>query len=294
MYSIKSLLTEVAGVDERAILSDRIFCSETTPEGTMRANSMKSPLNSFTFTLIREGSCKIRYNGEIVTLSKYDLYLYLPGLNIEIVEISPDYRGIILFIDNEMVLKNIFAHDIIKAVYFPAVHYREPKVALPPALFQRLDNMLQEIIHYLNSDNPFRVEASLLVFSLMLIELFHTLNIKSHKENSYTTSETYVIRFFQLLPLHFKDHAKIDFYAEKLQISKVYLSRIVKGVTGMTVMEHIQRTRLAEAERLLTQTPMAIKEIAYTLGFADHASFTKFFKRLKGMSPGEYRGGVDG
>lgn len=290
MYSIKSLLTEVAGVDESAILSESIYCSESSREGTLKANTMTHPLNSFTFTLIREGTCRVRYNNETITLSRHDLYIYLPGLNIEILEVSDDYKALILFIDNEMVLKNIFAHDIIKAVYFPAVHYREPKVSLPEPLFRRIEGMLYEILYYQKGDNVLKIEASLLVFSLILIELFHSLNIKKHTEQSYTTAETYVIRFLQLLPLHYKDKYNIDFYARELQISKVYLSKIVKGVTGLTVIEHLQRTRLAEAERLLSQTPMEIKEIAYTLGFADHASFTKFFKRLKGISPGKFRG----
>lgn len=44
-----------------------------------------------------------------------------------------------------------------------------------------------------------------------------------------------------------------------------------------------------EAERLLQHTSLNIKEIGYNLGFEDPSYFVKFFKRLAGSMPSEFR-----
>jgi AraC-like DNA-binding protein len=64
------------------------------------------------------------------------------------------------------------------------------------------------------------------------------------------------------------------------------------GKQGETVGAAILRLRLAHAARLLCthgNAPLPISNISYLSGFADHASFTRMFKRQYGMTPGEMR-----
>lgn len=289
MYSIKSLLTEVGGIDGKSILSEKIYCVETTRDLTLLTNYMNSPLNGFTFTIILEGECQVRYNGDLITLSRQDLFLYLPGLDIEVVYVSDNYKGICLFLDNDIVMKNIFAKDFLRAAYFPAVRYKEPKISLGDKVFIQVNKRFMEIISYLNSGNPLKIEASLLEFSLFLIDLFYLMDFAVNNNHGYSKAEEVVIKFLQLLPENFSKEANIDFYADFLNISKVYLSRVVKKTTGITVMEHIERARITESERLLQNTSLTVKEIAEKVGFSDHPSFTKFFRRYKTISPSLYR-----
>jgi len=74
-------------------------------------------------------------------------------------------------------------------------------------------------------------------------------------------------------------------------ITPVYLSRVVRQVTGPTVVDYINQMLLMEASFLLQTSPLSITQIADRLHFADTPSFSKFFSRLKGMSPKEYRKG---
>ena len=74
-----------------------------------------------------------------------------------------------------------------------------------------------------------------------------------------------------------------------LNITPVYLSRVVRQVTGRTVIDYINQMLLMEASFLLQTSPMSITQIADHLHFADTPSFSKFFSRLKGVSPKEYR-----
>ncbi|MBQ6254617.1 MAG: AraC family transcriptional regulator [Bacteroidales bacterium] len=92
-----------------------------------------------------------------------------------------------------------------------------------------------------------------------------------------------------MLPSHFAEHHDIPFYADQLHISTVYLSRVVRQVSGRTVVDYINQMLLMEASFLLQTSSMSITQIADRLNFADSPSLSKFFSRLKGLSPREYR-----
>jgi YesN/AraC family two-component response regulator len=46
---------------------------------------------------------------------------------------------------------------------------------------------------------------------------------------------------------------------------------------------------LLEAKRLLLHSTLSVKESGYTIGMKDPAYFTRWFKKLEGVSPGEFR-----
>ena len=95
--------------------------------------------------------------------------------------------------------------------------------------------------------------------------------------------------FKKLSSHNYKKHHDILFYANNLNISTTYLSRIVKNITGHTVHFHISELLCTEAKRLLDTTDMGIKEIADELGFSDQSVFGKFFVKATGVSPLKYR-----
>lgn len=108
-----------------------------------------------------------------------------------------------------------------------------------------------------------------------------TVNV-SHPVEIYRT-------FRKLLKTHCLKEHYIAFYASQLNVSTTYLSRIVRQVSGRTVNDHIAHMLTTEMRRMLDCTDMPIKQIADRLGFADQASFGKFFRKQLGVSPSAYR-----
>lgn len=96
-------------------------------------------------------------------------------------------------------------------------------------------------------------------------------------------------KFRKLLTAHYRQHHGIGFYADELNISTTYLSRIVKQTTGNTVRFLISELLCADARRLLVCTDLDIKEIASQLGFSDQSVFGKFFVKKTGLSPLKFR-----
>lgn len=86
-------------------------------------------------------------------------------------------------------------------------------------------------------------------------------------------------------------HGKHDVshYAELLNISSNYLSRIVSQIGGGTAIDMINRSVILQAKVLLKNSDMTIEYISEELNFPNSPYFCRFFRRETGMTPTEYR-----
>ena len=145
--------------------------------------------------------------------------------------------------------------------------------------------------YLLASDHPFRSENLRTTYGLFLLELT-AIQERTFLERRFPRRiEKLFFDFLRLVPVHFAEHHDIAFYASRLCISPRYLSQIVRDISGRTVIDYINQMLLLEASYLLLQTSLPIGEIAERLHFSETASFTRFFTRMKGTSPREYRKG---
>lgn len=80
-----------------------------------------------------------------------------------------------------------------------------------------------------------------------------------------------------------------SFFAEKLNITTSHLNDCVHAETGFSVTHWLQQAMALEAKRNLYYTSDNVKEIAYRLGFDDHAYFSRLFKKVAGLTPLAFR-----
>jgi AraC family transcriptional activator of pobA len=92
-----------------------------------------------------------------------------------------------------------------------------------------------------------------------------------------------------LIQQHFRTHRPASFYALQLGISPTHLNRVVRGMTGHGVHELITRKVADEAKRELVFTRATVQAIAFRLGFADPAYFSRFFLNQTGQPPRAWR-----
>lgn len=72
-------------------------------------------------------------------------------------------------------------------------------------------------------------------------------------------------------------------------LSTSYLSRLYKEQTGETILEYVNRKRIERVKMLLTETDETVEAIVSAVGYYDVSSFIRKFKRLVGVTPGEFR-----
>ena len=98
--------------------------------------------------------------------------------------------------------------------------------------------------------------------------------------------------FQRLVQKYASQERTVGFYARRLQLTPHYLCALVKKSSGRTVMRWVNEEVIREAKDLLGSRVLQTQEVARELGFPDHASFTKFFKRETGLTPQAFRAGV--
>lgn len=83
---------------------------------------------------------------------------------------------------------------------------------------------------------------------------------------------------------------KLDDLSEMLDLSRHHTSQLINEQFNMSFYEFINKHRIEEAKVLLAEHPdQSVKQIAFGSGFNNRGSFYKFFKRMEGITPSDYR-----
>ena len=81
----------------------------------------------------------------------------------------------------------------------------------------------------------------------------------------------------------------VQYCADKLCLSANYLGDLLKRETGLSALKHIQQKMLDVAKERVFNTQKSISEISYELGFPYPQHFSRWFKKMAGCTPNEYR-----
>lgn len=81
----------------------------------------------------------------------------------------------------------------------------------------------------------------------------------------------------------------IDLLSKHLDISKSYLSKLYKNVTGESVWSFVIQLRIAKAKEMLINTNSTNFEIAKSIGYTSEYHFSRAFKKNVGVSPSTYK-----
>jgi AraC family transcriptional activator of pobA len=80
-----------------------------------------------------------------------------------------------------------------------------------------------------------------------------------------------------------------SFFAQKLNITTAHLNHCLKSATGFTITYWLQDAMITEAKKQLYYTDNDSKQIAFMLGYDDHAYFARLFKKISGLTPLAFR-----
>lgn len=98
----------------------------------------------------------------------------------------------------------------------------------------------------------------------------------------------------QYIREHFNGELSLEEMAREVGISPYYLSKLFKETEGIGYIEYTTKLRMDYAKEQLSATDRSIKEICRDAGYQDPNYFSRIFKKWTGMTPTEYRGGMQG
>ncbi|SCC38596.1 AraC-like ligand binding domain-containing protein [Fictibacillus enclensis] len=121
------------------------------------------------------------------------------------------------------------------------------------------------------------------IYELSKLRIVKIPSVKSEKH-------MHVDRIIRWVEDNREKNIKLDDIAKSLSISKYYMSRIFKCVTGFTIMEYLMSCRIKRAKYLLEMHPeMSILEVALESGFENSSHFSRFFRKQVKITPTAYR-----
>ncbi|WP_046179471.1 response regulator transcription factor [Domibacillus tundrae] len=114
-----------------------------------------------------------------------------------------------------------------------------------------------------------------------------------HKVSEEAKISPLVRRSRSYIREHYADQdLTLESLAQLLQVSPVYLSRMIKKELGTTFVTLLTKTRMTKAIKLLNSTSLKINEVAEQVGYESQHYFSTAFKKAVGVSPNQYRKGM--
>lgn len=113
----------------------------------------------------------------------------------------------------------------------------------------------------------------------------------SHKEMCFSNAdEAFLLKLNAFIANHMSN-PKLDvtFLAHQMCMSRSLLFNKVKAITGMGIINYVNKQRIDKSIMLLTTTSMNITEISEVVGFSSSRYFSRVFKAIKGENPSAYR-----
>ena len=237
----------------------------------------------YMFFLLESGSGSVMIDFIDMPLPEYSLYYILPTqVHQRIKNGAAD--GWVIAVDTALVppeCRNVFESTLI---------LQQPHV-LSAAHLQQFRELMALLFVKYNEDNagPFYVLAVHSMLQSFLAIAATCYNGDANMNLKVSRPAQLKSQFKDLLTTEIRTVKSPAAFAAKLHVSEVYLSEILKKTTGFPPSYWIQQEVIMEAKRLLYYSDLTVKEIAHTLGYADHSYFSRLFSKNTGTSAIAFR-----
>lgn len=273
---------------EMNVLEDDVILSSNIE---VKDNLFDTPrrLDAFMLVFCVNGEADIQIN-----LHKYKMYPGILAFNIpeNIIQIRnmKNLKIHPIIISSDFLKRmNIKMNDLMKLYIFAK---KVPFVSLEYAELMTLEKyyfLLEDIILSKESQKEAVMEGVIHSLFCKLNSIIQRLQGMDYNFPAKERNEEIFECFMENLTLYHTTERSLNFYAGKMGITANYLSKLIKECTGRTAVEWIDEYVILEAKSMIKHTQFTIQEIAYKLNFPSPSFFGKYFKRLTGMSPKQYK-----
>lgn len=219
------------------------------------------------------------------TMTEGTLVFITPGTIVEPLEVSDDFllEGMGLPADQFQVAHGGRLPELFNGIVSDG---RKTVTTDERATLERMFRLLHDLMQTTNN-NKNVVYSMITTITHYYDNLFNEQTAVSASSNSNDIFN----RFLRLVNLYGSRKHQLAFYAEKLCITSRYLGTVVLSTSGVGAKEWIDRAVISTAKVLLRHSDKQTSEIADELNFVNVSFFCKYFKRLTGYTPQQYRKG---
>ena len=155
--------------------------------------------------------------------------------------------------------------------------------------FAELNRIFERMMSEFVSSQPWRIVMikAKLFEALVLFDRMRSREQPAvHQLNSDNSSIWEVVHYVHH---HYREPLTLGGLAGRFHFSPSHLSELFKGHTGQNFIDFLHELRIRHACSLLQSTEMSVSDIAMEVGFGSFQSFSRSFRKIKRMTPTEYK-----
>ena len=245
-------------------------------------------LDFYLIRIIKKGSGVLSKNHIPISFEERSVILSAPGdvLFVESAQSKNIEVSIIAFSESFVNYLNIEA----EMIGFVEKLNSETHLTFDKENFSYLTR-LADLIEEENMKNPGGTKDKMIA---KLVETFLYFIVREYKitKLEMTATRNYINMykdFLNLVDQHIKKLHFVADYVDLMQMNEKTLNRVCKKVTGFTALQIIHKQLDEEIKRLLYYSAQSNKEISRVMGFNDTTHLYKFFKKMNGITPKQYK-----
>ncbi|WP_424767205.1 AraC family transcriptional regulator [Paenibacillus sp. sgz302251] len=235
---------------------------------------------------------KVNYliNDRIYVLEPGDMLL-MHGMTLHRahVDSSAEYRRTTIHFDPyyfKQLIQPPFASDLLA----PFQKLQNVRLQLRGEDKLQIEASLLKLEQLHSQQNPFSTQRFYAHFIDLLIQINELCEQPLKEKSSFPSSkEHHVQAVISYLENHYTEDITLESIQAELHLSKFYLAKTFKEVTGSTIFQFLMQRRIYQAKIELIDSKKPITEVGYDVGFKHPSHFSRAFKLHTELTPEHYR-----
>jgi AraC family transcriptional regulator, transcriptional activator of pobA len=195
-------------------------------------------------------------------------------------------RWVVTIEESYLTQVNAKLHEFIALWELPRVIALAGSAEAGREFYSLVDKLKQEV----ESEAVGRVVGTEALLTMLLLMLLREVSQDLGGSEGETRNDIRLVdRFRKLIDQHYRDNLSLQDYAAMMAVSPVQLRAACASGAEQSPTKMIHARIITEAKRNLIFGNMSVEQIAFGLGFADAAYFTRFFRREVGQTPSQFR-----
>jgi len=240
---------------------------------------------------LQRGSGGLTINRNRNDLDVLHVYMISPG-QVRMIELNEGTTGFYLSVSQDLFVASDSQLKFVNMLQQCRVLGKPMIMHIDLANCDEIDDIFQKIVREMNKEHHLQLEILQVFFRTFLLYL-SKVNVIEQEVNARSNEVRIVKTFMRLVSIHYIKKKMVAEYADELCVTRSYLNKVVKKISGFTASQIIQQCIIHEAKKQAIKSGISMKQIAYSLGFDDSAHFSKFFKSNSGTNFTNYKKELD-
>ncbi|MGM0881300.1 MAG: helix-turn-helix domain-containing protein [Bacillota bacterium] len=244
---------------------------------------------------VHEGEGTVIVNQHTYEMRRGMIFLFQPfQLHKVFANVSPEkpYKRSIAFFDPSVIADSLSPFPLRHGLFMKLWQGRSIGPAFDLAVeVERLESIYASY-DYMVTQGRGEEQEEVAMLLLQLMGCIHAAR-GGQQAGGVTASELRPLRYseqiMEWIEAHYAEEVSLDQLAERLHLSKFYVSRVFHEETGSHITDYLTARRIKQACRLLQSTVQSIEHVGIEVGYPNVSYFIHMFKKVVGTTPLKYR-----